>query len=121
MAYATVADLAARWRPLSTEEQTRASALLDDASVWLDTLRPAVAAQAVPGGPLEAAARILVVTAVRRAMLAPDGVRQTSTGTGPYSDSVTYANPAGNVYFTDAELVLVDGYVPEGKSVRYVN
>ena len=36
MAYATVSDLENRWRVLTTEEEAKASALVDDASAFLD-------------------------------------------------------------------------------------
>lgn len=36
MAYATIEQLETRWRDLTTAEETRASALLDDASAFLD-------------------------------------------------------------------------------------
>ena len=36
MAYATVEQLEARWRALDADEETRAAALLDDASAYLD-------------------------------------------------------------------------------------
>ena len=35
MAFATPADISARWRALSQAEQDRATALLDDAEWWL--------------------------------------------------------------------------------------
>lgn len=105
MAYATVADLAARWRPLSIAERDRATVLLADASVYVDTECP-------PADPLtDADARkIVVVNMVKRAMLTPvDQVPVTSQQetTGPFSQSLSFANPTGDMYMSKSDRKLL--------------
>jgi hypothetical protein len=34
----------------------------------------------------------------------PEGVSQSSSVTGPFTDSLTWNNPDGNLYFTNEEL-----------------
>ena len=103
MPYATVPDLEARWRPLTSVEQTRATALLDDASALVDDLAPA-------GGPSasEATLKAVVCAMVKRAMNRPaelDGVTQSQQTSGPFSQGVTYDNPTGDLYLTKQEKV----------------
>lgn len=106
MAYASVEDLAARWRPLSTEEEARATVLLDDAAVKID----AVSAVSDPATDQELAARKIVsCEMVKRAMAASGGVGITSVQEtmGPFSTSQQFANPAGDLYLSKADRKLL--------------
>lgn len=124
MAYATVSDLAARWRALSADELGRAAALLDDAAVEID---------AFDGFPddhehdeRQLAARLVVsCRMVKRAMQAGDGpaVTQQSETRGPFGAQVTYANPMGDVYLTKADRRLLAGRggLPRAGSVSFLD
>lgn len=119
---ATADDVAARWRPLSTQEQAIASVLAGDASVLLRQRFPGIDAQAASGAVDPDILTIVVSNMVRRAMLAPsDGITQQSETAGPFSHSQSYANPLGNVFLTQAEITLILGYRPAGQSVTFAN
>lgn len=106
VSYATAADLAARWRPLSTSEEQRAIVLLADAGVRIRSACPDVdarldAATLDPDVPL-----IVSVEMVRRAMMSPvdqPAVTNSQTQVGPFSAGLTYANPTADLYLTKAE------------------
>lgn len=113
-AFATTEELAARWRPLSTSEKATAAVLLGDASAMIRAECPGIDARLVPVPPATepeldpAIPRMVVCAVVKRAMLASaasDGapvtaVQQTA---GPFSQSLTMANPTGDLYLTKAE------------------
>lgn len=100
--FATVSDLAARWHALTESETDKADLLLDDASDKIMSecpdwrmLRPATL-------------RRVCCAMVRRAMTAdasviPEGATQFSQTTGSFTDSVTLANPNGDLYLTSGE------------------
>lgn len=102
--FATSADLIARWRPLTPTEETRADALLEDASqMILDEDRRRVLADLTEVTP--SLVRV-VCKMVQRAMTAPvdaQPVSQLSQSMGPFAESATYVNPAGDMYLTKAE------------------
>lgn len=115
---ATVADVIARWRPLSAQEDTNAETFLADA--WNMLKRR----MAVEGVDIEAkiaedellpvAQRTLkdavvrvIATAVLRVMKNPDGKSRESID--DYSWQRDEAVSAGLLYFTDDEL---DGLIP---------
>lgn len=108
MAYATYSDIEARWRPLTTEEQTHATTLCDDASAIIDSLTEVQDVEL---------ARIVTCNMVIRAMsAAPDsyGLSQSSMTAGPYTQSWTYSNPSGDMYLTKLEkrmLGITGGYI----------
>lgn len=104
--FATATDLADRWRPLSEEETTRATILLEDASrLILDEDTRGIYAEALD--PASMSLVRIVCAMVKRAMLAPTGdagpVSQMQQSAGPFTVSATYSNPAGDVYLTSAE------------------
>lgn len=106
MAYATVDDLEARWRPLSTAEQDRAEVLLDDAAVYLSAL------VTVDDSDQEQADVLKVVSCsmVQRVMSSDVdtfGVSQASMTAGSYTQSMTFANPSGDFYLTAMEKRLL--------------
>ena len=113
MAFAVVSDIEARWRDLSTTEETRASVLLDDATAILSKL--------VKVDPNDEAQAYLLKTVccnmVIREMAAEAdmfGVSQTSMTAGPYTQSMSYASPSGDMYLTKLEkrlLGITSGYI----------
>ena len=106
--FATAQDLSARWRKLSDAETTTAEVLLADAS---DKIRNRVS-RAGDDGWCAANARTLTricCSMVKRSMQQsstgmPEGVSQSSTTTGPFTDGYTWSNPDGNLYLTAEEL-----------------
>ena len=96
MAYATVPDLEAYWRTLTTEEETRADTLLDYAALFIDSKVTVTTA-------LTIAAKFVSCDMVKVAMLAgTDSSPMTAfsqTG-GPYQASVTFANPTGDLFWS---------------------
>lgn len=105
-AFATVADLAAEWRPLGPEESERANALLEYASAKLRR-ELARAGREVDGEDRDQAVllRSTCCAMVRRVMAAGTGaeVSQVSQTAGSFNAQATYANPAGNMYITADE------------------
>lgn len=114
MAYATIDDLELRWRPLTADESARAQALLDDAALMLDAVLSAASIQDVEEGALVAVS----CNMVRRAMALSDsgmyGVSQGTVSADIYSQTMTYANPTGDMYLTGNEkrmLGISNGYI----------
>lgn len=104
-AFAEVADLVARWRPLVPPEDTQAGVLLEDASAIVRAECPTAEAEVDPD-----VLKLVVCAMVKRAMLAgtgSDAVSQTAQTAGPFSQQVTYANPMGNLYLTKQERRLL--------------
>jgi hypothetical protein len=120
--FANTLDVAARWRPLTSAEESVAEALLVDASLVIRARFPGIDGQ-IDSGQVDSNAVVSVVAGmVKRAMIAPaDGVTQQSEGTGPFSHSQTYANPLGNVFLTAADVTLIMGYQPTGQSHGFAN
>lgn len=110
-AFATVADLEARWRLMRDErEQARAQVLLDDASDLIRLEAPEWY------NLMPETLRRVACQVVRRAMDTPEtggetlgGVSDMSWTTGPFSASTRFANPAGDCYLTKAERRLLRG------------
>lgn len=99
--FATVADLEARWHPLTDAEHAKAEVLIRDASdMMLDTAADVDAVRP------ETLTRICCQM-VKRAMIAeatnPAGVTQYSQTAGSFSESGTYSNPTGDLYLLAAE------------------
>lgn len=108
-AFATHSDLAARWRSLSTGEQTRATTLLGDASAELRALDNTID-QRIEDDLLDAdIPKRVVCQMVKRAMIgdANEGLNQFSETTGPFTNSGTFANPNGDLYLTKNERKLL--------------
>lgn len=105
MAYASIEDLAARWRPLSGAEATRATVLLDDAAVRIDAAKK----PSTPPADLEVR-KIISCDMVKRAMMTDPNLppaSQTQQTAGPFQQGITYANPAGDMYLTKAEQTML--------------
>ncbi|MCW2898487.1 MAG: hypothetical protein JWO67_752 [Streptosporangiaceae bacterium] len=121
-AYASVQDVANRWRPLTSAEAAVASYLVDDASTLIRARFPGIDAQVSGGSVDPEILRIVVSGMVKRALIAPeDGVTQESEGTGPFTHAQTFANPMRNVFISAADLVLILGYQPAGQSNGFAN
>ena len=107
MAFATVADLEARWRDLSDAEEARASVLLDDAAAYLQSL-----VEVDPDNEVQAAnLKMVSCNMVKRAMssAASDafGVTNATATMGPFSQQVAYANPSGDMYVSKSERAIL--------------
>lgn len=109
-AFATTNDLATRWRPLSAQEEATAQALLDDAAAVIRAECPGIEERLAPSDgsapTLDPAVPLLVSCAmVKRAMMSGEmgGVKSTQETAGPFSQSLSFANPTGDLYLTKAE------------------
>jgi hypothetical protein len=108
--FATVADLESRWRPLSSEEQARAEVLLADASAILRAGCSTIDARIAEGTLDPELPEMVTCSMVRRAMIGGeslDGATSTQQTAGPFSASIAFANPLGNLYTTKAERALL--------------
>lgn len=107
MAYATVAQVAAGFRPLTEQEQSVCSALLDEAAIIIDAYNSQASADAK---------QVVSCRIVRRAIGAGDasvpmGATQGSMTAGPYSQSWTMSNGStGELYLGKLEKTLLGGY-----------
>lgn len=99
--FATVQDLESRWHKLLDSESEQATVLLADASQMVIDTCP----QYVNASPLTLTS--IVCAMVKRAMISGDsdavGVSSTQETAGPFSQSMSYTNPMGDLYLTKAE------------------
>lgn len=114
--FATVADIAALWRPLTAEETTRANSLLPLASNRLRLIARDLGIDLDKEAEDEVFKSVLqgvVVEAVKRALQTPqdtppvDTYQQTA---GPYSVNYKYTNPSGDLWFKNSELASIGLY-----------
>lgn len=106
MAFATVSDLEARWRPLSDSEKEKAGVLLEDASAYLSALICVCPMDSEQ----EPILRKVTCSMVQRSMSADMdafGLSSMSMTAGSYSQSMSYANPSGDFYLTGFEKKLL--------------
>ena len=106
VAFATVDDLEARWRPLTSAEQDRAEVLLDDAAVYLSTFVTVDDSDQAQADVL----KVVSCSMVQRVMSSDVdtfGVSQASMTAGSYTQSMTFANPTGDFYLTAMEKRLL--------------
>jgi hypothetical protein len=110
--FATPAEVAARWRPFLGNEDTTAGILVQDASAMIRVRKPEIdeLIEVVPPATRPrldpTIPKIVVCAMVKRAMLAAgysDGIATEQTTGGPYSQTLTYTNPSGNLYLTKSE------------------
>lgn len=97
--FASVEDLSDRWHALTDEETRRARTLLADASDiirdecphWMDVRVNTL--------------KRICCQMVKRAMFndGSPGITQSTQTAGSFSESVTYANPMGDLYLKDGE------------------
>ena len=105
-AFATVDDLARRWHALTSAEQGKAEALLDDASDLIRSTCPLWTNAST------ATLKRVCCAAAKRAMLSGDdtaGISQHTETAGSYSESYSYSNPAGDLYLTASEQSALGG------------
>jgi hypothetical protein len=117
-ALASLTDMEDRLKPrvLTTDEQTRASAALVDASTIVreESRREWVDDNGDPDAP-DILVRIVLKAALRD-FNNPHNVASETETEGPYSHSVTYAAGTTNVALTAEELEIVRRYRPRNKS-----
>lgn len=106
-AFAEVSDLEDRWRPLSPDEQARANVLLMDAAAMLSA-EFARCGRDAAAAPSELLAMVSCCM-VRRVMAAGTDadVSQLGLTVGPFSQQVSYANPASAMYVSVEERRLL--------------
>lgn len=105
-AFATPDDLESRWRPLTPAERATADELLSDASAILRAECSGIDARIDDGRLDPAVPRMVVCAMVKRAMIAGDmaaGVSSHQQTAGPFSQSLSFVNPTGDLYLTKAE------------------
>lgn len=112
-AFATPADVEARWRPLTSAEQLVAATLLGDASGMVRARWTDVDARLASGALTADDVTRVVANMVKRAMIngPTEGVEQQSQGAGPWNLTQKFANPNANLYFTAEDVRLFE---PEG-------
>lgn len=101
--FATVEQLESGWHALTESERTRAEELLADVSDHIRIVSPIW--QRLQQEHPRTLKRI-TCDVVRRIMLSDDsmpGVTQRTDTTGPFTNSLTFANPTGDLYLRDSE------------------
>lgn len=114
MAFAEVSDIESRWRELSTDEQSRASVLIDDASAMLTALVAIDTDDDEQAQLLKQVCCSMVIRAMSATEADAFGASQMSMTAGPYTQSWNYANPSGDMYLTRLEkrlLGITSGYI----------
>lgn len=109
--YANADDLAVFWKTLTGDDVTRANDLLKRASNRLRVLASGygIALDTKVNDDLAYFSTVqwVVMEAAKRAMLTPldappaNSIQQTA---GPYSENITFTNPAGDLWFKKSEL-----------------
>ena len=107
MAFADVSDIESRWRPLSADEESRASVLLDDASAMLAAMLVVDEDDEQQEELLEIVCCNMVIRAMSASESDAFGASQMSMTAGPYTQQWTYSNPSGDMYLTRAEKRLL--------------
>lgn len=107
MAYATLSDLQARFpREMTDTEDARATILLEDASFWLGVWVPGLSDVVGSNTEASTAAKLLVVSMVKRELLDPAAASETaeieSEAIGPFTR--TFRGFEGQRYAYDQEL-----------------
>ena len=110
-AFATVDDLTTLWRPMTTEEQTRAAALLelvsDSLRMEADKVGRDLDAMVAASAHLAAVAKSVTVDVVARTLMTStdqEPLSQFSQTAGPYSTTGTYLVPGGGLFIKHSEL-----------------
>lgn len=107
MAFAQIADIEARWRDLSTDEEPRAEALIGDASAMLSALVDVDESDTDQADLLKTVCCNMVIRSMSATASDAFGVSQATITAGPYSQSFGYANPSGDMYLTKLEKRLL--------------
>lgn len=120
--FATPADVAARWRPLSSGEEDVAKVLLADATDMIETRWPDMRDRVEAGSIGLGTLKRITANMVKRAMLNPaDGVSQQAQVNGPFTLSQTFANPNGNLYLSADDVAALDGRSRRGRKAFVVD
>ena len=110
-AFATSDDLTERWRAIESDEAYMAEALLEDAGLML---RQYVTVDETDTQQADVL-KMVSCNMVKRAMVASSssafGVDQTTANMGPFSQTMHFSNPSGDLYISAAEKALlgIDG------------
>lgn len=107
MAFATVADLEARWRDLTTDEEAQAAVLLDDATAYLQALVEVDTEDETQAANLKMVCCNMVKRAMTSAASDAFGVTDATATMGPFTQRVAYANPSGDMYVLKSERILL--------------
>lgn len=114
MAFAEVSDIESRWRELSTDEEARATTLIDDASAMLSALVVVDISDKRQAGLLKMVCCNMVIRAMSASEYDAFGASQMSMTAGPYTQQWTYTNPTGDMFVTKMEkrlLGISTGYI----------
>ena len=110
-AFATVDDLTRLWRPMTSEEQTKAEALLEVISASLrveaDKVGKDLDAMVAEDDNLAAVAMSVTVDVAARTLMTStnqEPMTQLSQTAGPYSTSGTFLVPGGGLFIKRSEL-----------------
>lgn len=110
-AFATLDDMSILWRPMTSEEQDRASALLDIVSASLrveaDKVGKDLDAMVAASENLAAVAKSVTVDVAARTMMTAtdqEPMSQFSQTAGPYTVSGTFLVPGGGLFIKRSEL-----------------
>lgn len=107
--WATFSDLKTRYPSVTDDMESRATALLSDATALIDSELDATGiSYSDPGDVFKANLVSTCCAMVIRALPSNASVgytpiTQTSQTAGPFSESMTFANPSGDLYLTKAE------------------
>ncbi len=110
-AFATIDDVTTLWRTMTSEEQTRAAALLDVVSASLrveaDRVGKDLDAMVAADDNLAAVAKSVTVDVVARTLMTStdqEPMTNISQTAGPYSASGTFLVPGGGLFIKHSEL-----------------
>ena len=105
----TIEEFERRFKPLEEHEKTKALAALDDANII-------ISAEFLSRGKRMSEAddelvKTVIISMAKRAFGGSDfggaAITQYSQSASPYSESVTFANPQGDIYLTKSEKRLL--------------
>lgn len=109
--FATVDDLTALWRPMSTEEQARAAVLLEVVSASLrmeaDKVGKDLDKMVMENYNLELVAKSVTVDVVARTLMTStdqEPMTQLSQTAGPYGATAQFLVPGGGIFIKRSEL-----------------
>lgn len=113
--FATAADVAARWRTLTSAEASVANILTTDASSMVRERWSDVDARIAAGTLSADSVKRVVAYMVKRAMINADaeGLESRAQTAGPFSVSDKFSNPLSSLFFTAADILVFD---PSGSS-----
>ena len=109
MAYATVSDVAARSRPIESDEKTKCEQLLADAAVIIDAYRKSAGAEAKKIASCSMVIRAMGLSGTGENAAFPIGATQGSMSALGYSQSWTIASggSTGELYLSKIEKRLL--------------